>query len=153
MLHLRAKIPGFLFTYNRDRNSGNSVVFFPTVTDFFLFLSRCIPDSLFPYFNFCWSATISFGVFPWSVYIYRRPWSVEACSNVQRYSMNLDYFPFVSKLQKLHKVTGQRCFSMPSCFYLNHHFLQTTLIFWGVTDNFETRCLIPSPLKVARVRH
>lgn len=121
-LHLRGKKCGFLFLYNRDGNSGNSVVVFPIVTDFFFFLFRCIPDSLFPYFNFCWSATLSFGVFPWSVYIYRRPWSVEACSNVQRYSMNLDYFPFVSKL---HKATEQECFFMHSYFYFTYFYRKT----------------------------
>jgi len=121
-LRLREKKCEFLLIYNRDGNSGNSVVFFPTITDFFLLLFRCIPDSLFPYFDFCWSATVSFGVFPWSVYIYRRPWSVEACSNVQRYSVNLDYFLLVSKLQKLHKVSGKGGFFCAFVFLLKPSF-------------------------------
>lgn len=35
-LHLRGKKIGFLFIYSRDRNSGNLVVVFPTIRDFFL---------------------------------------------------------------------------------------------------------------------
>lgn len=96
-------------------------MFSHTVTALFLF--RCIPDSLFPYFNFCWSATVSPGVFPRSVHIYRRPWSMEACSDVQRYGMKLDYVPLAPEL---HQGMGQEHFSVPLVFLLNYIILYQT---------------------------
>lgn len=134
-LHLRGKNVCF-FPDIIGMEKLETVVAFCTVIGFFIFLFRCIPDSLFPNSNFCWSAAVSFGVFPWSVHIYRRPWSVEACSNVQRYSINLYFFLFFC-VADVTQSGRAWTFLHLHCDW-DCHILQQFLILWGVTGNFET---------------